>query len=157
MEEKYGRSWGIPVSPLISAVIVAIFIYFRLFIDELDYLMLLIGLVITMPGLVRYVVCRKWQQVEATITGSKDLSRLYLSGGSPSMANLYEADIEYNVGETVFRAKMTSTFLPFKESKTIYFDPIDPSVFTQHKGTGYYGLGFLALIGLSIFKMFERQ
>ena len=156
MEESYGKSWVVPASSLISAVIVAITIYFELFRDWHWYPMLFAGLSFVIPGFMRFVICRKWKPVEAEIKSSKDLSRAYLSWRGASMAYSHEANIEYYVGEAVFRARITST-LPFKQSKTIFYDPIAPSVFTQNKGLGLHGLGFLLLVGLSIFKMFERR
>ncbi len=157
MEEKYGRSWVIRTSFLVNVIIVSAVIYINLLFDWELYLMLFIALTFATPDLMRYVICRRWKPVEAEIKGTEDLSRPYLTSGSPAMANFYQAEIEYHVGETVFRAKMTSSFLPFKKSETIYYDPLTPSVFTQNRGPGWFGLGFLVIVVLSILGTFDHQ
>ncbi|MEN6440689.1 MAG: hypothetical protein ABFD97_19125 [Syntrophobacter sp.] len=156
MEEKYGRSWVIPVSSLMAAIIASTAFYLDLFYDWSWYIMLFIGLTFTTPGLMRYVICHKWKPIEAKIINSENLSRAYVSWAGASMSNCYQADIEYNIGETAFRAKMTSTF-PFKKNKIIFYNPVAPSVFTQNKNPGLYGLGFLVLVVLSILKGFGHR
>ena len=155
VEEKYGRRWVIRTSCLTSAIIVSAILYSNLFIEWECYLMLFLGLTFTTPGLIRYVICRRWEPVEAEIESSEDLSRAHVLGGGASMVNFYQADIKYHVGEALFKAKITSAF-PFKKSKTIFYDPVTPSVFTQNKSPGLYGLGFLVVVVLSILKVFEH-
>lgn len=101
--------------------------------------------IFTLPGFLRYLICYKWELAETTVKVSRDLSQPFFHWKGVSMSSCYEAEIEYHVDATSFTYTITSNS-PFKETSKIYYDPINPSIFTQNKALGYDGGGFILLI-----------
>jgi hypothetical protein len=156
MEESYGKSWVVSISILINGIMLAINIYFAVFNKLELYVGLCAGYMITFPSILRFIICYNWRAVECDIKKSKDISQPYITWRGVSIVYAHEADIEYSISGKTFNSKLVST-LPFdKKTKTIFYNPTDPSAFVQNKGLGHSGIICLVLILLNIYLLFHR-
>ncbi len=154
MEVPFGKRWVVPVASLISIALVFLLAHFSILLHNIRIvLFFLFGFLVSVPGFLRYLICRRWSPIEAIIKESRDLSSPYIHSRGVSMAMRYEADIEYRIGGEIISSILKSS-KPFNKTIIIYCSPSNPLIFTRYKGLRWDGTIFIIVITIGILMLF---
>jgi hypothetical protein len=154
MEVPFGKSWVVPVASLISIALVILMAHFSILLDNVRIMLFfLFGLLVSVPGFLRYLICRRWSPVEAIIKESRDLSSPYVHWRGVSMAMCHEADIEYRVDGEIISSTIKSS-KPFNKTINIYYSPHNPRIFTRYNGLRWDGTIFIIIVIIGVLMLF---
>ena len=158
MELKFGNKYVIEISFLIALFLCIWFYKLGLF-DRANSMIVVvfISLFYTMPGLLRFLFCMNWRNVDAKIKETKDLSKEIIDWRGAVIPHYWhKAKIEYTIEGKTFDNTVTS-IMPFGEKCRIYYKPNNPSIVLLKKSLGWRGsICLIIIFSIILYELFPN-